>query len=314
MLTTSERGHALFEPLHGSLVDGDGLHALYEAVRLSSLLRGRPLRLLCLWDIMRQLKLDNLVNLTSWLSSIHAFSQSQHDLRPDLDLDPPSFERLKNDVDNLCLLLRKDELDLPASRKSGQRLSGLLSQRPRVPRHVWLAALDQFLVCINDEVESVAAWQVSRNDMAFFDKELFGGDVHGRFLAANDDIEEAGKCTGLGRDTACVFHLMRVMEVGLRSLGKSLNNPNLDPARNPSWETILRPCDEELKKPLNRRCPEWQTDELFFSTATANLRAVKDAWRNPTMHVERRYNHEEAGDVWNAVRAFMRHLATKLSE
>jgi hypothetical protein len=263
---------------------------------------------------MRQLKLKNLVNLASWLSSIHGLARVQHDLRPDRDLDPSSFARLKNDVDNLCLLLRREELDLPVSLNSGQRLSGLLGQRPRVLQHIWLTALDQFLTCINDEVGGVAAWQVSRSDMAFFDKELFGGDVQGRFPSASDDVEEAGKCIGLGRNTASVFHLMRVMEVGLRSLGKSLNNPELDPKRNPSWETILRPCDEELKKPLSKRSSEWQTDEQFFSTATANLRAVKDAWRNPTMHVERRYNDEEARDAWNAVRAFMRHLATKVSE
>ncbi len=32
------------------------------------------------------------------------------------------------------------------------------------------------------------------------------------------------------------------------------------------------------------------------------------------MHIERRYNDEEAREVWNATRAFLRHLATKLSE
>jgi hypothetical protein len=44
------------------------------------------------------------------------------------------------------------------------------------------------------------------------------------------------------------------------------------------------------------------------------LRAVKDAWRNPTMHVRIAYDEEESRDVWNTVRVFMRHLATKLEE
>ena len=114
-------------------------------------------------------------------------------------------------------------------------------------------------------------------------------------------------------NTACVFHLMRVMEHGLRVLGKSLNEPSLDPSRNPSWEVILRKCDEQLKLPIKDRCTEWKTDDLFFSTATANLRSVKNAWRNPTLHIERSYDEETALEVFNATKAFMRHLATKLS-
>jgi len=31
------------------------------------------------------------------------------------------------------------------------------------------------------------------------------------------------------------------------------------------------------------------------------------------MHVERRYLPDEAEEVWNATKAFMRHLATKLT-
>jgi len=69
-----------------------------------------------------------------------------------------------------------------------------------------------------------------------------------------------------------------------------------------------------LKKPLSARSPEWRVDEQFFSTATANLRAVKDAWRNPSVHVEIFYDPETVSDIWNAVRAFMRHLVTRLSE
>jgi hypothetical protein len=104
------------------------------------------------------------------------------------------------------------------------------------------------------------------------------------------------------------------MESGLRALSRSLADPRLDPKRNPSRETIFKKCDEELTRPLQERTTAWRGDESFYSNVTANLRAVKDAWRNPTMHVERNYTDEEALDVWNSVRAFLRHIATKLSE
>jgi hypothetical protein len=86
------------------------------------------------------------------------------------------------------------------------------------------------------------------------------------------------------------------------------------PKRNPSWDSILHKCREELGKPLAQRSPEWTVDESFFSGATGALMAVKDAWRNPTMHVEIPYDDEKALAVWYCVRTFMRHLATKLHE
>jgi hypothetical protein len=143
---------------------------------------------------------------------------------------------------------------------------------------------------------------------------LFGPEVTRAFPSAGYDIEEAGKCLALARCTACVFHLMRVMELSLKTLGKTLNDPRLDPKRNPSWDAILKKCKEELEKERTKRAPEWASDDVFFSGAATMLMGVKDAWRNPTMHVEINYDEERALDVWNHVRAFMHHLATKLRE
>jgi hypothetical protein len=168
---------------------------------------------------------------------------------------------------------------------------------------------------IEDEIQSVLWLYVPREKSKFYrGSAAFGAEVAAAFPSTSYDIEEAGKCFALNRYTACSFHLMRVIEVGLRSLGKALNDPDLDPKKNPSWERLLGKCDKELRKPLQERSQEWKTDELFFSTSTANLRAIKDAWRNPTLHVERSYHEEEAQEVYSAIRSFMRHLATKLAE
>ena len=177
------------------------------------------------------------------------------------------------------------------------------------------ARFDCIASTLNSGVNQSTLVQIPSAQKTFYQaKDLFGPEVSKQFQSALLDIEEAGNCYALNRNTACVFHLMRVMEVGLRALGKSLNNPNLDPKRNPTWEAILRPCDDELKNPLKNRTSQWQSDELFFSNATANLRAVKDAWRNPTLHVEMNYDDDRALEIFNAVKAFMRHLATKVSE
>ena len=51
------------------------------------------------------------------------------------------------------------------------------------------------------------------------DKPLFGVTVHEKFKQkGRREISEAGKCLALERYTACVFHLMRTLEVAIEAL------------------------------------------------------------------------------------------------
>ena len=135
------------------------------------------------------------------------------------------------------------------------------------------------------------------------------------FPKATYDIEEASKCLSLRRNTACVFHLMRVMGAGVTALGKSLNDPTLDASHNLTWDNVLRRCAKESEKEFKDMAPVWQSDKQFFATATAKLYAVKDAWRNPNSHeVGQKYTDEEAEDIYRTIRSFVRLLATKLKE
>lgn len=206
------------------------------------------------------------------------------------------------------------EIDLPLTLRRVERFGDSLDQTPLN----WVFMAQQFAgiqETLVDELEQrLILCLPSDKSSLYTGHDLFGPDAARNFPSAAREITEAAKCLALNRNTACVFHLMRVMEIALRALGHSLNEPQLDPKRNPSWETILRRCDQEMQKPLAQRSPEWQQDESFYSTATANLRAVKDAWRNPTMHVEQTYDDETASEVWNSVRAFMRQIAVRLKE
>ncbi len=135
------------------------------------------------------------------------------------------------------------------------------------------------------------------------------------FPSAAFDIEEASKCLAFRRNTACVFHLMRVMGVGLTALGKTLNEKTLDASRNLTWDNVLSRCVRELGEKISGKSVEWQSDKEFYAKATATLLAVKDAWRNPNAHeVGQKYTDEEAEDIYRTARSFMRHLATKLKE
>jgi len=215
-----------------------------------------------------------------------------------------------------------------ATRDEFDRL-GLTSSRDQVERMIKCFERKKFLVTfgeycemtqalierLQDETSSRRFFVLPPHRESYFTRAatLFGEEVTKALSgSAQADIEHAAKCFAFGNNTAAVFHLMRVMEIGLRALGQSLEDPNLDPKRNPTWENILKRCDDELKLPVGKRSSEWSKDNQFYSDATANLRAVKNAWRNPTIHVEREYDEDEALSVINAVKGFMNHLATKL--
>jgi len=137
---------------------------------------------------------------------------------------------------------------------------------------------------------------------------LFGKDVFIAFPSAANDIYEAGCCLALDRQTACVMHLMRVCECGLKALAAKLRVADQN-----DWGAYLRKIDEALSSSI--KTSGARTDaEKFYSEAAASFDFVRRAWRNPTLHVERTYSTERAEEILQSVRSFMRHLATMISE
>ena len=142
--------------------------------------------------------------------------------------------------------------------------------------------------------------------------ELFGEQVSIQFPSAKYDISEAGKCLALGRNTACVFHLMRVLEIGLTALGNvfgiSLSHTNWHPA----IEQIEKKIREMGADP--NRGATWKDDQEFYAQAASYVMVIKDAWRNYTAHARGKYDEQEAEMILRNVQAFMQKLATRLSE
>lgn len=140
------------------------------------------------------------------------------------------------------------------------------------------------------------------------DDPLFGEKVANKFPNAVTDIQEAGKCLALGRYTACVFHLMRVMELAVHYLGKKLN---ISLTQVKTWHKILVAVDEEIKN-LPLKSNRQKTIHNRYAEASAQLRMVKDAWRNSVMHPKETYTPDEAERIFRNVKDFMVHLASKL--
>jgi hypothetical protein len=164
-------------------------------------------------------------------------------------------------------------------------------------------------ITLTDELATLTVVCVGSNAKAFLDdaNPHFGQEVEDAFPSVAFDIGEASKCRALTRWTASVMHLMRVLEVGLGCLGQFAG---VDP--NENWNTVLNQIEAELKKVGKKtHSPE---EEQFAAEAATHFRSIKNAWRNHAMHAREKYDEERAVAIYDSVRSFMRHLATRLSE
>jgi hypothetical protein len=166
---------------------------------------------------------------------------------------------------------------------------------------------------IADEIGSRHFLFVPGSLVQFYQEPRNGwGDVPERFRSAVFDIDEAGKCLALGRHTACVAHLMRVLEVGLQCLAEKFRVPYA----NESWSKVINKITSHINKiEAQKRKPKgWKTDRQFYAEAASEFTVFKDAWRNYAMHVHEKYGEEEARTIYTAVQTFMRQLSKRLSE
>ena len=137
---------------------------------------------------------------------------------------------------------------------------------------------------------------------------LFGQDVNNKFPSATFDIDEAGKCLAIGRSTAAVFHLMRATEVAVRAVHECLGINTALVGQDKNWGNILNRIRD------NYKARKGFAESDLFQTLYASLDAVKDAWRNSTMHIENKYTPDEAMHIFNAVRGLMVKVAARMDE
>jgi hypothetical protein len=120
-------------------------------------------------------------------------------------------------------------------------------------------------------------------------------------------------CYALNQSTACVFHLMVAMEIGVRALGDDLgvDLTVIAPGkkvRELTWNQILDALNPKLTALPQSTVDEKRKFEKYSATQ-AYLYRVADAWRNPTMHPrDQGYDELDAQKIIHQVRAFMGEL------
>jgi hypothetical protein len=165
-----------------------------------------------------------------------------------------------------------------------------------------MAELLEELNRLQDECSLRHFLSLTRKEREFYEPKtpLFGNAVGDKLPSVIEDLDESGKCFALGRYTAAVFHLMRIMEVGVQEFGTKLG---VVFANEKVWQVILDQANKQIrgmdiKNPVVKQ----------YSSIAAHLYNVKLAWRNEVMHPKATYTADEAENVIQAVRGFMTDL------
>jgi hypothetical protein len=141
---------------------------------------------------------------------------------------------------------------------------------------------------------------IAHNKAEYFSQpDLFGPDVASKFPAASVDLAEAGKCFSAERYTACVFHLMRVMEVGLVRLAKRFNVKGVSTR---TWGEIIGVIAGALR-------PKSKRMQAKYGPTVAYFRGAKDGWRDRVCHSNASYSEGQAKAIFLATEGFMVGLA-----
>lgn len=141
-------------------------------------------------------------------------------------------------------------------------------------------------------------------------RHAFGEEVSRSFPSSEPEISDAGSCIALGQYTAAVCHLMRALEPALTALAAEFG---VDFRAN--WNSALDDTEKSIRSRDNaNKRPNWDAEKDFYIDAATHFFHVKNAWRNYTMHLRRRYSRDEALEVYHDVRRFMQKIATKLHE
>ncbi|WP_162789541.1 hypothetical protein [Altererythrobacter sp. ZODW24] len=264
---------------------------------------------------MQEVDTGALLGATTNLARIHQIFSGLETAYNDalipasVDLLRPQIEAFQKEAGNLGARL---------SIVATERLLKALDQEPCV------LTVRQAITSIND-VESrfadylveVRMFALNPDEGVFFnsaDDLVQMAGFSSMFPTAAFEVEEAAKCLALGRFTASVFHSMRMLEVGIKAVAKRLGIPNPAKAAEKNWgiilKTIITKVDENW--PKAKRLPG--SDGSKFEDMYAHLDAVRNPWRNATMHVENTYAPHEALHILRCSAFFLRKLSEVSNE
>ncbi|RWE78583.1 MAG: hypothetical protein EOS63_17205 [Mesorhizobium sp.] len=174
------------------------------------------------------------------------------------DNDDVDIENIKENLrhlKNVC-----EQTALPVSVEAITRELYGFANRSSMMSRIVRESLETIHSTVENELATILFLRVSTEYIRYHkDPAPFGQRVADAFPLAIRDIEHGTKALTYGLGTSCVFHMMRVMEMGLKVLAKKLGIPYA-----PSWESYITQIETKITAKHKTKGIKWKRDEPFF--------------------------------------------------
>jgi hypothetical protein len=252
-----------------------------------------PYELWSLWDMLK-IHAEEFINLTE------GFNTTSNCFLIAENKNIPITGKILHDL-RQGLNLLKDICDRMGFKISSSILSQKIIDLPQNSRE-----LDTLIDIVKEEMKLNLFLLISQDRAKYYnpDKPIWGTEIADKLADTIEDIVESNNCYSLDRHTACVFHLMRIMEKSLQKYTEKLGI-SLSSICDEKWQIIINQIRGQLNKLFPKHGDSVRTKH---ESILGHLETVKIAWRNPTMHPKATYTEEEAKSLLNAVEIFMKDL------
>jgi hypothetical protein len=284
-----------------------------------------PHGLVSLWDVY-QIYAHNLLKVFDELRDIEIKISSALPNLPDEDeartLSGQFLQGLA-DIEGAC-----ERLELASSQKQAHRIHEFIAGKI-TPGGLIAPMLSELRRRVREDLEDHAYFYVSeqvvrkcfvRDAEGLYQPkvacELMDASVVARFPAASDDIEATYSCFAYGCYPASMFHLMRIVEVGVLKVAKIARMKDM----RPSWGAVLGHVEKiVLRTKYEDVARDVRPHLKMLGALLPQMQAIQRSWRNKFTHVEDKIIPMELGitepiaiEILTAVEAFMRQLSHDL--
>ncbi|MBR9971299.1 HEPN domain-containing protein [Magnetospirillum sulfuroxidans] len=224
-------------------------------------------------------------------------------------LNETGVSALRNEMETLLSFC--DELSLPVSTAI---ISRKLDEPPATEPE-----LTMLVDMVLEEMDSQLFLTVPAHRAPYYDcEDIVSDDVINAFPQAYEEIKSSGTCFAAAQYTAAVFHAMRAVEIGVRTLIVALDIPCRGPRSIDllGWQDMINMLSSKIRdiENLPSKTKNRDYDLLFYSELSAQFRFFKNGWRVRVAHGRATYDERQAEEVIDHVRSFFEMLATRLNE
>lgn len=261
---------------------------------------------------MMNFMMPTYVSLLRLIDGMQQYASSQLGLRME-----PGEHRTHFETDFKAMEETATKLELRGVLARLERIRVLLTKEP-----LWTDCGSQLAIlkeAFEDDTQDLYLYVYPPSKVRFLiELDDTWGPALTAFSSIGEEIANGVDCFALGHNTACVFHMCRVGEEGLRIIGRERGVAAVRRGAPIEWGTWgqvfekLAPHIEDIRKKANG--PKRDAALSFYDPVVSDLRAIQSLYRDQTMHLRDSYDDGEAQSAIFRTRELMLKLATKLND